>query len=363
MTRLGSWRAHWRGFLLSVSLIGLLLGWAQIPHAQNAPTEQSPSLKAIPHWRFPLISQSSRDGLLIGFDLRLTVGSYEPNVGTVYGLGSQAFRYRYGVTIAQLLSAEYRDWPGSPVLGREGGRGLQLALSLGGLAVRGFYGLLWQTPRESQDPAVAYLQISDQLQWGLPLGAQLQLALEVLGGAQLTAPKLEIFRTLSGSARLTLDQTTFTLQYGQLANPGGLADLRFRFGLRSYPATFQGDRLLVASLERRFDLFTAQLSNIDVSSSLGPASGSAPGLPRAFLDDLQTIFSLIFSVSGPISLRAQGELFFEGGEVWLSDVSQGGVLSGWGVGLILPDLGLRLDAAVNAQGEPRFHLQSSLVEF
>jgi hypothetical protein len=317
---------------------------------------------AIAHWRFPLISQSSRDGLLIGFDLRLTVGPYEPDVGTVYGLGSQAFRYRYGVTIAQLLSAEYHDWPGSPVLGREGERGLQLALSLGKVALRGFYGVLWQTPRESEDPGVAYLQLSDQLQWELPLGTRLQLQGDILGGARLTAPKIEIFRTFSGSAQLTLDQTTLTLQYGLLANPSGLADLRFRFGLRSYPATFQGDRLLVASLERRFDLFTAQLSGIDLSSSLGPARGNAPDLPRAFLNDLQTIFSLIFSVSGPVSLRAQGELFFEGGEVWLSDVSQGGVLSGWGVGLLFPDLGLRLDAAFNAQGEPRFHLQSSLVE-
>lgn len=331
---------NWKGLVIGVSFIGLLLGWAPTLGAQNAPPEQSPSLKAISHWRFPLITQSSRDGLLVGFDLRLTTGPWELRVGMVYGLGSRAIHYRSGATIAELFSLEYRDWPGSPVVGREGERGLQLAVSQHDLALLGFYGTLWQTPRESKDPTVAYLRVSDRLQQELPLGARLQLQGEFLIGTLLAAPSPELFRTFSSFAQLTLDQTTLRLQYGQLANPGGLSDLRFRFGLRSYPATFQGDRFLVASLERRFDLFTVQLSTIDLSSLLGPLGGSVPVL-----------------------LRGQGELFFEGGEVWLSEIPQGGILSGWGVGLIFSDLNLRLDVAFNAQGEPRLHFQSSLVEF
>ncbi len=343
-----------------MSFLGLLLGWAPLLNAQQNPSPVQTASRAVSHWRFPLILQSGRDGLLLGFDLRLTVnvgelGVWEPTVGVVYGLGSGALHYRSGVTVAGLLSGEYRDWPGSPVLGREGERGIGLALDLSslelpqfysallnGLTLRGFYGTLWQTPRESQEPLVSYLYASEQLQWDLPLGTRVQLQGQGLLGAQLIATQTEFFRTFSTSAQLTLDQTTFQLQYGQLENPVGLADLRFRFGLRSYPASFQGDRYLVGSLERRFDLFTvefARLGGIDLSGLLELVGGSVP-----------------------VRLRAQGALFFEGGEVWLKGISQGGVLSGWGVGLIFPDLAFRLDLTFNAQGEPRLHLQSALVQ-
>ena len=359
MLRPGNARLGWGILLSSLSFIGLLLGWAPDLNAQENPSVVQTAPRAVSHFRFPLILQSNHDGLLLGFDLRLGTElaglSWEPNVGGAYGLGSHALHYHSGLTVADLLSVSYLDWPGSPVLGRDGERGFELGLSLSGLAmpafyqpflngltIRGFYGTLWQTPRESQEPAVSYLYVSDQIQWDLPLGAGVQLQGDGLLGAQLSTPRAEFFRTFSTSVQFTLDQTTLRIQYGQLDNPVGLADLRFRFGLRSYPATFQGDRLLVASLERRFDLFTVQFSRlggIDLAGLLG-----------------------LIGESVPVLLRAQGALFLEGGEVWLSGISQGGILSGWGVGLIFPDLSLRLEVTFNAPGEPRLHLQSALIE-
>ncbi len=333
-----------KGWIVGLALLALLWGWSPTLVAQNAPAVQSAPRKATPHWRCPLISQTSRDGLLLGCELRLSVVlgdlNWEPGLGAIYGFGSRAIYYRYSLSIASLLSLGYRDWPGSLVLGREGERGLHLGLEWQGVSLNGFYGTLWPTPREAQAPAVGYLQLNRQFQWTLPLGARLRLQGEALLGWRLAAPPAEYFRTLLGSAQLELGHTTVRLQLGRLANPAGLADLRFRFSLRSYPATLQGDRILVASLERRFDLWTIHFAAIDLSRLLGLPLGRVPVL-----------------------LRTQGALFFEGGEVWLDGVAQGGVLFGWGVALLFPDLDLRLDAAFNAAGRPRLHLSGALLNF
>ena len=173
---LAAGRVGWggRSWIVGLALLVLVWGWSPGLSAQTAPAVQSAPRKATPHWRCPLISQTGRDGLLVGCDLRLSVVlgglNWDPGLGFIYGFGSGAIYYRYSLSIASLLSLEYRDWPGSPVLGREGERGLHLGLEGQGFFLNGFYGTLWPTPREAQAPAVGYLQLHGRFQWALPLG-------------------------------------------------------------------------------------------------------------------------------------------------------------------------------------------------
>jgi len=310
-----------------------------------------------PHLR-PVITESRRDGFLLGFDFGLTLGDWNLDVGGAYGLVSRAARFRTGVQYAEAAALSYGDWPKSWVLGREGERGLHLTADLialnsllsgevegllgeilkqSRLQGTGFIGDLWPGEEEQAGPAVRYLHLGGVIHWPLPLGIALETRGEFLFGQ--TLPEAEhSFQTVFSSTRLQAEEATLELQMGELENPANLAGFRFNLGLRSYAGTFEGDRFFLVSLERRFEALSVHLFRLDLRGLLGPRLGWIP-----------------------IDLHLLSSIFFEGGVVFGRGDRPDEVLFGWGTSFILPDLELRVDLAVNREGVPRFTVQTGIL--
>lgn len=334
-------------FLLVIVVVGVLLGlkgiWGE--------GQVSPHLR-------PVITESRRDGLLLGFDFGLTLGDWRMGVGGAYGLMSRAARFRTGVGYMDAVELSYGDWPKSGVLGREGERGLHLTADLialnrilsgevGGLLgeilkqsrlqATGFIGDLWPGEGEQEGPAVRYVHLSGFIHWPLPLGIALETRGEFLFGQ--TLPEAEhSFQTVFSSSKLWAGETTLELQMGELENPADLSGFRFNLGLRSYAGTFEGERFLLVSLERRFEALSVHLFRLDLTGLLGPRLGWVP-----------------------VNLHVLSSIFFEGGMVFGGGERPDEVLFGWGTSLIFPDLELRVDLAVNREGVPRITVQTGIL--
>jgi hypothetical protein len=305
-----------------------------------------------------VITQSHRDGLLLGLDFGLAFGSWQLEAGGAFGFVSRTGRFRTGMEYAQALGVSYLDWPSSLVLGRQGEQGVHLTLDLialnrllgnpgtglladilqqSRLQGTGFQGRLWPGEGEAEGPSVRYLHVRGSLHWPLPLGISLETRGELLLGQPTEAPGSS-FQTFFNSSRLWVEQTSLEFQLGGLENPAGLAGFRFDLGLRSYPAAMAGHRFLLASLEQGFDVLSIQLYDLDLSGLLGPR------LARI-----------------PVQLRVLSSVFFEGGVVFGQGDRPQEVLFGWGTSLSFPDLDVKMNLAVNRKGIPVLAIEAGVL--
>lgn len=355
-------RARFRCLVVSVGLgIGLsaLSGSAQ--ELEPAP-EEGPTV--VPRLR-PVIVQSEQDGLMLGVDFRLDLrlpglGTWRLGTGGLLGWESRRTRFRTSLGWGDVVGVSYGDWPSSRVLGRRGEAGARLTADLvalyrvlagprrdllarilarSELQGTGFWGELWPGPDEELGPEVRYLHLKGFLHWPLPWGIVLESRGEFLHGRPSLTPE-RTFQTFFNALELQAGETTLRLELGELDNPAELPGFRFRLGLRSYPEPVAGERFLLASLERRFDVVEAFLGALDLTFLLGP--------------DLGWI---------PVYLRVSSTLFFEGGVVWNGDVAKEPetVLFGWGVSLSFPDLDLDVDVGINQEGEPRLRITAGVL--
>ena len=351
--------------VLLLVLGGGLLALSGSGRAQEPDPEPPGEPAVVPRLR-PVILQNERDGLLLGLDFRLDLqlpglGRWELGTGGLMGLESRRIRFRTGLGWEGVVSASYGDWPRSRVLGRQGEAGSHLTADLvalyrvlagprrdflarvlerSELQATGFWGRLWPGPDEERGPQVRYLQLKGFLHWPLPWGMVLESRGEFLHGRPLLTPE-QTFQTFFSSTELRAGDTSLRVQLGELDNPAELPGFRFRLGLRSYPEPVAGERFLLASLERRFDVVEAFLGALDLTFLLGP--------------DLGWI---------PVYLRVTSTLFFEGGVVWDDNATKGGpkaILFGWGISLSFPDLDLDVAVGINREGAPRLRITAGVL--
>ena len=322
--------------------------------SQPDPDDLTPSIR-------PVINQSHRDGLLLGADFRLGYLGFDLGIGLAYGFESQATRYRTSFEYVDMIGISNEDWPASLVSGRQGEQGvhisadlLQLYRLVGGdlgegfianiiegssLRGTGFLGRLWPDPDEDEAPSVRYTHLNALIDWPVIPGLNLQTTAIILLGQSSEDPT-KIFQTFTSSSQLNWERVELQIRVGELDNPAALAGLTLNLGLRSYPPNFAGNRFVLATIERSFDLFALRLVNITLIGLLGP--------------DLGWI---------PVDLRADASIFFEGG-VLLNNVDEqkiDQIFFGWGTSLSFPDLSLRIDMAINREGHPRLSIETGLL--
>ena len=355
-----------------VLALGLVLGSAPGARAQaQAQEREEPEGPSAVVERFaPIIAQSARDGLLLGWDFRLAVGPWEVGVGGAYGVESHRVRYRTSFGYRRALEVSYGDWPRSFVLGREGEQGTRLSIDLIGLyrllqgeGLRlewapleaalarsqlrgtGFLGRLWpgagagegEGEGEGPGPEVRYAHLRGFTHWPLPGGA-LETRGELLFGQ--TVPAAAPFQTFFSASRLRLGPLTLEWRLGELDNPAGLPGFRFDLGLRSYPRPIVGDRFWLVMLERRFEVVSGFLAPIDLRDLLGPELGWIP-----------------------VRASLQASIFFEGGAVFRDESEGSGmsVLFGWGASFLVPEIDLQATLAVNRRGEPSLTIRTGIL--
>lgn len=351
MAELRAKRRFVYGMLVAIG--AAVLGAGIGGHPAQPPMEP---LEVTPHLH-PVITDSRRDGLLLGLDFRLSWREWAIEVGGAYGLDSRAVRFTSGLRYHEALELSYGDWPQSPVQGREGEEGGHVAVDLislyrllGGrdagvlgqilqksrLRGSGFVGTLWPDSREEESPSVRYAHLDGFVHWPLPWGVVLETRGELLYGRP-TPERQRSFQTFYSSTRLRVGTTSFAFRMGSLENPAGLAGFRFDLGLRSYPRSFQGERFFLATLERQYELLSTHLFRLDLAALLGPELGGIP-----------------------VWLNALASVFFEGGIVFDREAQAGGILFGWGVSLLLPDLETRIDLGVSREGGPVLSLETGV---
>ena len=329
--------------------------------AQEAQPE-GPAITVSPQLR-PVITESDRDGLLLGLDLRLDLrllrfGAWELGAGGAYGLRSQAGRYRTSFSFGEIAGISYGDWPASLVLGRQGEQGIHLTSDLialdrlligdpGGLLGEvlqrsklqgtGFIGALWPGEDEAEGPNVRYAHLKGFLHWPLPWGFLLESQGELLIGQLRDAPERS-FQTFFSSTRLWVDQTALEIQLGELENPADLRGFRFDLGLRSYPTPFEGDRFVLGSLQQQFEVLSVFLAPLDLTALLGPRLGWIPA-----------------------RLKMSLSVFLEGGVVFGGEDRPEELLFGWGTSLVFPDLDLKIHIAINREGRPNLVIETGVL--
>jgi len=174
-----------RGFSIGASLC-LLLGLA---------VGAGVLISAVPVYAQPIkpvFTRTSLDGQLVGIETDFQFGIFKPIAALAYGVESGRFRYKAGLRLATGFevpvvglrigdfSGALIDWPRSPILGREGQKGVELGVNLGPTRYRAFLGELWPRGSESENdgtvPQVAYLSMDVTRRWNLPfkLGLVLQ---------------------------------------------------------------------------------------------------------------------------------------------------------------------------------------------
>jgi hypothetical protein len=329
--------------------------------AQETPPE-GPAITASPSIR-PVITESDRDGLLLGLDLSLDLrsprfGAWTLGAGGALGLRSQAGRFRTRFSFGEVAGISYGDWPASLVLGRQGEQGVHVTADIialdrlligdpGGflgevlqrskLQGTGFFGTLWPGEDETEGPNVRYAHLKGFLHWPLPWGFLLESQGELLFG-QLSGEPQRSFQTFFSSTRLWVDQTALEIKMGELENPADLRGFRFDLGLRSYPAPFEGSRFVLGSLQQQFEVLSVFLAPLDLTALLGPRLGWIPVHLRMFLS-----------------------VFLEGGIVFAEEDREGELLFGWGTSLVFPDLDLKIHIAINREGSPNLVTETGVL--
>ncbi|MBI1730112.1 hypothetical protein HY229_04865 [Candidatus Acetothermia bacterium] len=347
-----------RALLVISFLFSLFVsGFSQAASAQIAQIERDDVSQSIR----PVIFQSERDGLLLGLDFRLLISTLEFGIGGAWGPVTGATRYRASFDYSQMISFSYGDWPESLVLGRQGENGERLSVDLvkfyrwlhnsseDGLLDKilagssfqgtGFTGHLWPGPGEDAGPEVRYGYLSALIKWPVISGIDLDTTGNFLLGQSAKDPT-HIFQIFTSSTKVSLDHLDLNLRVGSLENPAGLAGLQLNLGLRSYPRNFSGNRFMLATLERTFDLFSQRLFVIDLTGLLGSQLGWIP-----------------------IDLQGDISFFMEGGVILNDEVKDkiDQIFFGWGTSLSFPDLRMRIDLAVNREGNPSLTIETGLL--
>lgn len=275
----------------SLVLIGALLVAAVSVGAAAPPAGAQPPVE-------PIVTQTSRDGQLIGLKSNLRWGIWKPIAAVAYGLESGNLRYQAGLlldthfTLPGLglrvgpFSAAFVDWFSTPVLGREGQKGLQLGLRLGNTQYTGFFGELWSLPEE-EAPQVGYLLTevnrSFRLPYDLTLSASSQTIVGILlppapaqAQAQTQAQAqdrdqardeegdlppegLPQFQAMTQSLTLRLGDLTLSGRWGSLENDADLEEFLFTTGVRGISRALKGHVFWNVTLSRSFPMYEADL--------------------------------------------------------------------------------------------------------
>lgn len=231
----------------------------------------------------PILTQTSRDGQLIGLKSNFQWGIWKPIAAVAYGLESGNIRYQAGLMLDTRVvlpglglnvgpfSAAFVDWFSTPVLGREGQRGLQLGLRLGDTRYTGFFGELWSLPEE-EAPKVGYLLAevnrSFRLPYELTLSSSSQTVVGVLlppdldGSSleeDLPPEKLPQFQSMTQSLTLRLGELSLTGRWGSLQNEADLGEFIFTTGVRGIPQVLEGHVFWNVTLSRSFPMYEADL--------------------------------------------------------------------------------------------------------
>lgn len=250
----------------------------------------APSARAQPPIE-PIIVQTSRDGQLIGLQSNFQWGIWKPIAAVAYGLESGNIRYRAGLLLDTRLtlpglglkvgpfSAAFVDWFSTPVLGREGQKGLQLGVRLGDTQYTGFLGELWSLGQEDPAPRVGYLLMEARRSFRLPYDLTLSsysktvfgvllppegLGLETStpGAGEDLPPGLEElprFQSMTQSLTLRLGDLSLSGRWGSLQNDAELERFLFTTGVRGVPRTLEGHAFWNVTLARSFPLYEAEL--------------------------------------------------------------------------------------------------------
>jgi len=214
-----------------------------------------------------------------------------------------------------------------------------LAEMLQGSRLRGtvFEGSLWEVERESNRPEVQYAYLDALVFWPFSTGFTVDTIGELLLGRNLDAPD-EIFQAFTSTTRLSLGELAVNLKLGEISNEAELSGFNLNLGLKSYAGDFLGERFVAASLERSFVLFSDQVYQLDLRRILGTQIGWLP-----------------------IYMNIESSVYFEGGVV-LDEVNEvDEILFGWGASVHFPDLQMRVDVAINRNGEPNLILETGFL--
>ena len=347
--------------VLLVILIAILIPsaghYAMAQLSDVDPEDINPSL-------LPVIIQGHRDGLLLGGDFRIPVDKFEVGIGSAFGFRSRAARVRTVLDYNRLIALSYGDWPESLVLRRTGEQGIKVtgdvialyrALArtgsahggpsgfienmLQGSRLRGtlFEGVLWDVPGEAEMPEVQYAHLDASVLWPFSSGFSVATIGRLLIGRSALAPD-STFQAFTSTTRFVIGKLGMDIRMGGVENDSQLPDFQLELGLKSYPDRFTGNRFVLGQMERRFDILSQYITQLDLTPLLG--------LPLGWI---------------PIYLDVDSSVYFEGGVILDNQNQLNEILFGWGAAFILPTLQTRVDVAVNRDGEARLIIETGFL--
>jgi hypothetical protein len=273
----------------------------------------------------PVYTSTSLDGQLMGLQTGdLTLGGlWKPDIAfaipTDFSFRTIRFRLGLGVNtgytfpvIDQRLgnySLSYIDWFSSPILGREGQRGLESGFDFGETHYTGFLGDLWPSDTGESFTPVAFFGSDASHSIDLPYGWTLSASSESVMGlvlppgtsglsqsfnALLEALKAQqsenTFRSADYTLSLSLEGFRLSGQFGMLQNQAHLKGFEFVSGVRGISQSLHGNQYWNFTIERIFTMYQTSFPlNL-------PAQFQAfPFIPQA------------------IPVKLEGRLFFQGG--------------------------------------------------
>jgi hypothetical protein len=243
----------------------------------------------------PVFTQTGLDGQLIGLELKgVQFGIWKPIAAAAYGLESGRIRYKAGVgldvefTLPSLFRptrigdfyAALGDWFETPVLGREGQRGVEAGFRWGETRYTGFFGTLWPRSAEGPDagPLIGYLTMTFSKSLKLPVDLTLTVSSRTVLGWLLPVAALKLESTSQAfdsdeeakNERKTFRSTTYALnlqlgdlrlsgQWGMLENPAELAGFEFTTGVRGIARTLQGQAFWNVTLNKTLPMYEARI--------------------------------------------------------------------------------------------------------
>ena len=231
----------------------------------------------------PIVTQTSRDGQVIGLKSNWQHGIWKPIAAIAYGLESKRVRYQAGLLLDTYFelpglgvrvgpfSAAFVDWFSTPVLGREGQKGLRLGVRMGDTQYTGFFGELWSLPQEEHAPTVGYLLLEANRSFRLPYDLTLNSYSKTVFGVLLPAEGLEApggelapealprFSSMTQGLTLRLGDLSLSGRWGSLENEAELPKFTFTTGVRGIPRALTGHVFWNVTLSREFPMYAAEL--------------------------------------------------------------------------------------------------------
>lgn len=223
----------------------------------------------------PVFTHTGLDGRLIGLTTDVRIETWKPIAALAYGLRSGRLRYRAGLELKRGVelpligtrlgdpSVALTDWPESPVLGREGQRGVQVGWRLGPTRVSAFTGSLWPLHRKRTQEGtldVSYIRLDTSRAFDLPFELQAHASSQTLIGMALDAgPAEQVFRATTRSLSLTLGDFRVSGRWGMLSNGAQLAGFEFTTGVRGVPHILRGHQFWNLTLRRTFRMHESSI--------------------------------------------------------------------------------------------------------